>query len=189
MEFLDIIKNRRSVRTYSSLSIEKDVILNLINAAGYAPSGKNLQPWRFVIVGNSKEKEQIARLSKYESWLKHAPYFILVFLDNHLSYERIKDIQSIGACIQNILLSAHAQNIGACWVGEIIEQGEKIKKLINVNEAYFELMALITIGHIKNIGIQRAAVRRAIDDNILLWIADEDFSKHHSTPATLGNLK
>ena len=189
MELFDIIKNRRSIRAYSSLLIEKDVILNLINAAGYAPSGKNLQPWRFVIVGNSKEKEQIAELSKYVSWLKQAPHYILVFLDNHLSYDRTKDIQAIGACIQNILLLAHAQNIGACWVGEIIEQGEKIKRLINVNEDYFELMALITIGHMKNMEIQQPIMRREVDDNILLWIADEEFSENHSISTTLGDSK
>ena len=189
MELFDIIKNRRSIRAYSSLLIEKDVILNLINAAGYAPSGKNLQPWRFVIVGNSKEKEQIAELSKYVSWLKQAPHYILVFLDNHLSYDRTKDIQAIGACIQNILLLAHAQNIGACWVGEIIEQGEKIKRLINVNEDYFKLMALITIGHMKNMEIQQPIMRRVVDDNILLWIADEEFSENHSISTTLGDSK
>jgi len=50
-------------------------------------------------------------------------------------------------------------------------------------------MALITIGHMKNMEIQQPIMRRVVDDNILLWIADEEFSENHSISTTLGDSK
>ena len=58
-EFYDLIKQRRTVREFSDKPVPKEVINNCIRAAGTAPSGANLQPWHFVVVSDSKIKNQI----------------------------------------------------------------------------------------------------------------------------------
>jgi nitroreductase len=59
-ELMDLIKTRRSVREFKPDSIPRDVVLRLVEAASWAPSGSNQQPWRFVAVQNSLVKAQVA---------------------------------------------------------------------------------------------------------------------------------
>jgi len=50
MELKETIKNRRSIRKYKDIDISKEIIEDLIDCARIAPSAKNRQPWKFVIV-------------------------------------------------------------------------------------------------------------------------------------------
>ena len=59
MELKETIKNRRSIRKYKNTEISKEIIEDLIDCARLAPSAKNRQPWKFVIVTNNI-KNQIA---------------------------------------------------------------------------------------------------------------------------------
>ncbi|MFH1655992.1 MAG: nitroreductase family protein, partial [Candidatus Omnitrophota bacterium] len=70
---------------------------------------------------------------------------ICVFLDIGESYNRDKDILAIGACIQNMLLAAHAQGLATCWLGEILNQKEDVRKLLKL-DLDLELMAVISLG-------------------------------------------
>ncbi len=59
-ELLELIKTRRSVREFKPDPIPRDVVLRLVEAASWAPSGSNQQPWRFVAVSNPLVKAQVA---------------------------------------------------------------------------------------------------------------------------------
>ena len=67
--FLDEIKKRRSVRTFSNETFPKEIIENCILAAGSAPSGANMQPWHFVIVSNPDLKKKFAKQPKKKNVL------------------------------------------------------------------------------------------------------------------------
>ncbi len=71
---------------------------------------------------------------------------IAVFLDHSLSYDRTKDVQAIGACIQNMLLFIHSMGLGAVWLGEILKSKEEVLKLIGGGKD-LELMAVVALGH------------------------------------------
>lgn len=146
MEILDIIKSRRSIRQYLDKDISGDLIREIIEAARFAPSGLNNQPWRFIIVKDKKLKDKTAGLTKYCAIIKNAPVIICVFLNYGDSYNRDKDIMAIGACIQNMLLAGHGMGLAACWLGEILNQKQGVSKLLEVDEDH-ELMAVITIGY------------------------------------------
>lgn len=64
--------------------------------------------------------------------MKSASLFVLCFLDSDCSYDYIKDIQSCGAAMQNMLLAAHASGIGGCWVGEILAKAETVKQVLSL---------------------------------------------------------
>jgi nitroreductase len=147
MEILECIKTRRSIRNYSDQSIDKSGIDKIIEAAIWAPSGKNGQPWKFKVITDKELINQISDMSIYGNWMKNASCFICVFLDKEKSYDYIKDVQSCGAAIQNILLCAHSLGIGSCWIGEILEKSEQIIKLLKFNENRYELMALVILGY------------------------------------------
>ena len=86
MEVLECIRTRRSVRRYTDETIKEEVIQEILKTAVTAPSGKNGQPWRFRIVTNQKDIEQISELSVYKGWMRTAPCFIVAFLDKARSY-------------------------------------------------------------------------------------------------------
>jgi nitroreductase len=70
---IDAIKSRRAVRSYESRPIHRNIIKEIIAAGNWAPSGGNLQPWRFVVVEDEKFRErlrQIAQPKWQKIWLK-----------------------------------------------------------------------------------------------------------------------
>lgn len=148
MELLNLIKSRRSIRKYTKEKINHDIILSILEAARWAPSGLNNQPWKFKIITDTKKIEVLASFSKYKSNINSCNCLIIVFLDKNLSYNRTKDVQAIGACIQNILLQAHALKVGSCWIGEIINNRHKVEEFLQVKEN-LELMAVICLGRQK----------------------------------------
>ena len=60
---LEIIRSRRSIRSYESKEVPREVLERLVEAARWAPSGSNLQPWQFVIVTDEERRREVGRLS------------------------------------------------------------------------------------------------------------------------------
>lgn len=139
------IFERRSVRHFSDAPVERLKIAEAVRAASWAPSGLNNQPWRFAIVWDRSLKEELALLTRYGSTIRAAAVLVAVFLDKESSYDRLKDSQAIGACIQNLLLILHEQGLGAVWLGEILKNGDKVLKLFNLPDR-LELMAVVAVG-------------------------------------------
>lgn len=144
-DFLEIIKNRRSVRRYKEALPKDDLIEKILQAASWAPSGLNNQPWRFLLLKDKKKKEAIAKFTKYADIIKGAPLVILIFMDTAESYNRDKDLMAIGAFIQNILLAAFSLGLATCWLGEILNKKEEVCRFLGIDEK-LELMAAVTVG-------------------------------------------
>jgi len=139
------IRSRRSIRKYTS-QIPKDAdIQKILNAAIWAPSGLNNQPWKFKILKNN-EKDKLSEFTHYGNIIKAAPVVIGVFLDKEASYNREKDILAIGASIENMLLQAEALGLATCWLGEILNKREDVEGFLKVKLSY-EFMAAISLGY------------------------------------------
>lgn len=145
-EVVRTIYERRSVRNFTEAPVDRKLVLEILRAASWAPSGLNNQPWRFAMLWDQGLKEELAKLTRYASVLKSAAVLVPVFLDRESSYDQVKDCQAIGACIQNLLLAVHAHGLGAVWIGEILKNKERVVKLLELPER-LELMAVVAIGH------------------------------------------
>ena len=167
------ILNRRSVRAYTSEKVSEDAIMQLLTAANWAPSGNNMQPWRFSVVINNKELiKKLSSLTVYHNWVESAPCLIAVFLDTKSLDDKLPSIylkhaQSIGAAIQNILLAAHEIGLGTCWIGEILKNEDKVRELLRVSDE-LQLMAVISVGYSN--GKNLKSKRRDISENIISWL-------------------
>jgi nitroreductase len=152
---LAILKMRRSIRAWTEDEITMESIHSMINAARWAPSSCNRQPWFFYI---TKNKEKINFLCKIrgQSFIKKAPYCILVLIDTQaysyddkqtLNYYMLLDS---AAATQNLLLMAHALGLGACWVNlapnNIKEEDKKIIKERFGIPSKYELITIIPFG-------------------------------------------
>ncbi len=91
----------------------------------------------------------ISELTKYGGIIEEAYVNLIVFLDLERGYDRTKDIQAIGAFMQNILLAIHAEeNIGAVWIGEILNKKNEVNEVFKFSLEKYELMGVIAVGHI-----------------------------------------
>ncbi len=140
------IKQRRSIREFTDQAVDAAVLHNIVQAGVWAPSGLNNQPWRFVIVTDTEIRAQLAEQTHYGHIVLAAPALIAVYLDREAMYDDLKDAQSAGACIQNMLLAAEALGLGAVWLGQILKNREKVGKILGLS-GNLELMAAIAIGH------------------------------------------
>lgn len=143
---LSAIRQRRSVRQFTKDPVPDELLDQVLEAGRWAPSGKNNQPWRFAVVREEGLKASLASLTHYGSVLRGAPVCIAVFLDHTQVYDRTKDVQAIGASIQNMLLAIHSLGLGGVWLGEILKNKERVGELLGARKEW-ELMAVIALGY------------------------------------------
>ena len=143
---LKAIQERRSVRDFLEAPVSRDMIMAALEAASWAPSGLNNQPWRFALIWDKPSQEALAALTRYSHILKAASVLIAVFLDKESSYDYTKDCQAVGACLQNLLLSLHSMDLGAVWIGEILKNKACVIEILQLPER-LELMAIVAVGH------------------------------------------
>ncbi|MEW6444221.1 MAG: nitroreductase family protein [bacterium] len=163
---LEEIKTRRSIRRFREDSVDDHTIRTIVEMGTWAPSGLNNQPWRFVVVRSPEVRKRLAGQTKYGSTIESAPVCIAVFLSQPESYERVKDVQAIGACIQNMLLTIHHLGLGGVWLGEILKNRGRVEEILGVPEGC-ELMAVIAFGWPATAG--GPGVRRPLGEVVLGW--------------------
>lgn len=147
---LEIIKRRRSVRNYLKKDIEEEKLTEILKAAMFSPTAKNLRPWEFIIVKDDEIKNKFSQATRYSSFAKNAP-LVIVICYNMKKGNRFKEDCSIAA--QNIYLEATNQGLGTCYIqiaegteGSVGEPEAFIKKLLNIPESY-RVLCLMPIGY------------------------------------------
>ncbi|MFC1844395.1 nitroreductase family protein [Thermodesulfobacteriota bacterium] len=143
---LEAIYRRRSIREFTDKEVTSEKLHEIVKAAIWAPSGLNNQPWRFAIIKDPRIKEQLAEQTHYGHIVKNANALIAVYLSKEEMYDTVKDIQSAGACIQNILLAAEALDLGAVWLGQILKNKVEVNKILDLADN-FDLMAVVALGY------------------------------------------
>lgn len=146
MDFLELIKTRRSVRSYRPEKVKAELIKKVLEAGRWAPSGLNNQPWRFIVITSEEVKNKIKTYTTDAYIIEQAPCLIIVLMEKESSYDRTKDLMAIGACIQNMLLEAHSLHLGTCWLGEILNRRKEVEKVLEVAEGN-EMVAAVALGY------------------------------------------
>ncbi len=159
------IRERRSVRLFESRGISDDVIKNLIQAAQWSPSAWDTQSCRFVVVRDEEKRglifdavlsvmqESRSELIDPEEHRRFlgvdAPVQIFVCNDTrNIRDERVRKESRIVcyAAIQNLLLAAHALELGSCWQGDPILGRDTIKSLLRIPDGV-EIISSVALGH------------------------------------------
>ena len=164
LDIIEIIKGRRSIRKFTSESVSEELIVNILEAGRWAPSGLNNQPWRFAVITDTGLMKDISTLTHYSKIVLGAQVLVAVFLDTEESYHREKDIQATGACLQNMLLEIHSLGLGAVWLGEIIKSSEQIRRLLGLGRE-LDLMAVVALGHPDE--KPKSVKRKALDELVV----------------------
>lgn len=156
MNFEDVVSLRRSIRMYKEEEVSNDLLMKGILDGVKAPSAHNRQPWKFKIV-NREEKNKIADLLENKTKdikghtgphtaniIREVPSLIMVFIDNQNKEDRDMDIISIGACIENMILSYTNMGLGTLWIGNTNFVSEEIGELLQVP---YETVSCIGVGY------------------------------------------
>ncbi len=191
------IYDRRSIRKFLDTPVSREDILEIIQNGIKAPSSKNRQPWKFVVV-QGKEKEEVIKVfrqgiereendsallpqsKQHIAAAKHtvdimveAP--VIVFVANSLEKSILKEltpeervselcnVQSIGACIQNMLLAATEKGIGSLWICDIFFAYLELCEWLDSDD---QLIAAIAFGYPNEFPNERP--RKKIED-IVEW--------------------
>jgi nitroreductase len=142
---IDTILSRRSIRKFTDGPVDDQSIRTILETGRWAPSGLNNQPWKFIVIKDRATMEELATCTHYGDIIKSSPLLIAVYLDTTTMYNRTKDIQAIGASVQNMLLACCDLGLGAVWLGEILNNDNKVNLILNCPDT-LELMAVLAIG-------------------------------------------
>ncbi len=146
MDISGIIRQRRSIRRFTQEIPDDASVGKILEAARWAPSGRNNQPWRFLVIRDEAEKKGISQFAKQSHIITNAPLIILVCLSLKESYNRDKDLMGLGAAIENMLLEAHNSGLGTCWLGEILSRKKEVSDYLSLDDT-LELMAVVAVGY------------------------------------------
>lgn len=151
MDVLEAIKGRRSIRAFKSQAVSTEIVEKLIDAARWAPSAGNIQPWEFIIVRNPEIKRNLAKAALNQSFIEEAPVVIVVCADEIRSSQgygvrgkTLYCIQDTAAATQNIHLAAYSLGLGTCWVGAFNE--EEARKILEIPQGV-RPVAIIPVGY------------------------------------------
>lgn len=165
-----IIQQRRSIRKFKADPLPRALIESIVADGYWAPSGKNLQNWRF-FVATGEKRDAYLKLSQ-KSWLNlkdilqarlkpslyqfterffftlgDAPAIIFCYSKNEPHEKHLTSVGSVYMAVQNILLSAQARGVGTCAMGAPLEIKADVDKFVGEDKVKdLELLCAIAMG-------------------------------------------
>ena len=150
MDVLEAIRTRRSIRKFKDKQVPWDYIVQILNAAKYAPFAGNILNSKFLVVKDEDRRIGLAEACTEQHWMALAPIHIVVVGEPEKAERfygargaRLYTIQGGAAAIQNMLLAAHTLGLGGCWVGAFDE--EEIRDICGLPE-HLIVQAVVAIG-------------------------------------------
>jgi len=141
MDALDAIYGRRSIRRFQDRPVPRELIEQVLAATVQAPSGKNRQPWRFVVVQGAERRAEMVRIMREgieaaraegaplgssehtAATMEQAPVTVFVFNGECVNYDEMDwsgaDVQSIGGAVQTMCLASTALGLGSLWICDV----------------------------------------------------------------------
>ncbi len=171
MNTLEAIAARRSIRKYKSGPVPETVLQKILTAATQAPSGKNRQPWRFIVVQGEKRAEMIhlmrtsiARAKERgddpgsSEWttnvMEQAPVTVFILNPEGIhpwlahsvgqNFDDLVNVQSVGAAIQNMLLAAQELGLGSLWICDVFYAYEELLAWLGES---CQMVAAVSLGY------------------------------------------
>jgi nitroreductase len=149
MDFYDVVRQRRSVRKYKAEPVDRAVIERILEAGRQAPSWKNRQCWRYILISDPELKRTLGELvdNPGAECYVNAPYVLALCADSTDSGTMSGKeyyLVDCGISMEHIVLAAQAEGLGTCWVGYFAEN--PVKGLLKVPQDT-HVVAITPIGY------------------------------------------
>lgn len=142
MDVFEAIANRRSIRSYEDKPVEEEKLVSLLEAARLAPSAKNRQNWKFIVIKDKSIIEKLVPACNSQRFIAQAPVIIAGVADPSFKWYKL----DMGIALEHVALHALELGLGTCWIGAFDE--EKVSRILNVPDN-LETVILITVGYPK----------------------------------------
>jgi nitroreductase len=142
-DYLEFLKSRRSIRRFKRDPPPLEMILKAIDVARYAPSARNSQPWRFIVVNDPLLKDRLAEIHPWARPLKEAPVSVVVAC--HVDESPTSYMLDCANATIYLLLALHALGLGAVWI-QALRNIEELRTLLNIPNNAIPV-AVIAIGY------------------------------------------
>jgi nitroreductase len=161
MEYTELIRTRESIRNYDpGRPVPMENLIKILEAGRLAPSAKNLQPWKFLLISSPALLEKV-KASYLRDWIKDAPHLlVLIGLKNQAwirGYDGYNSVETdVSIAMTQIILAAENEGIGACWIAAF--NPAIIKEALNRGEDQ-HIYGMTPLGYPKH-GFQKSFIKK-----------------------------
>jgi nitroreductase len=147
LNVFEAIRKRSSVRNFLDMTIEEDILMSVLEAGRLAPSAKNRQEWRFIVVRDGELRRRIGEAANGQSFVEKAPVVLVAcgVVDGYvMSCGQPSYPIDVAIALDHISLAAVECGLGTCWIGAFNE--DKVKEILGIPEDV-RVVELMPIGY------------------------------------------
>ena len=149
MDFYEVIGKRHSIRKYKPDAVSEEQLNRILDAAHMAPSGKNGQPWRFIVVRDGELRKKLVGPCRDQAFIAEAPIVIVGCANEDESYQKQGNYMKswsidLALAFDHLMLAATVEGLGTCWIGAFDEK--EVKKALNIPE-HLRVVGLTPLGY------------------------------------------
>lgn len=137
MEYNELIKSRESIRNYDpNRPIDRETLDKILEAGRLAPSAKNNQPWKFLVISSAEMREKVG-LCYQRDWFHNAPHILIVTGNRQeawvRSYDGYNSVETdLAITMTHMILAAENEGVGTCWIAAF--DPDILRKVLNLNK-------------------------------------------------------
>ena len=147
MNVHEAIATRKSVRSWADKPVEEEKLHRVLESMRLAPSAKNVQEWRFVVVTDAEARAQLTEAAYGQRFVGEAPVVVVACAETdrrtmhcgHLAF-----LVDVAIAIDHLTLAATEEGLGTCWIGKF--DPDRVRDILGI-PAEIEVVELIPLGY------------------------------------------
>lgn len=147
MEVMDAIRRRFSCRSYRPQEVEQDKLNKVLEAARLAPSARNVQDWRFIVVRDARTRKRLSDCAKGQKYVAEAPVVVVAVgtkIDDKMTCGHPTFLIDVSIAVDHITLAATSEGLATCWIGAFYE--DQVRALLGIPD-HCRVVALLPLGY------------------------------------------
>ena len=149
ISLMDLIEKRKSIRSYKPQDVEEEKLNYILQAFRKAPSAKNLQPWKLIVVKDKKKISDLSIACNNQTFISEAPVLIVACAKEDEAYGAMGGYMNsypvdIALALEHLILAATEKGLGTCWIGAFKEK--LVKGLLGVPDNV-RVVAITPVGY------------------------------------------
>ena len=152
MEVYEAIRARHSVRSYRDRAVEPAKLARVLEAAQLAPSARNEQEWRFVVVSDLAKREALATEASTQAFMLEAPLIIAACAQTDSRVMRCGQLAypiDVAIALDHLSLAAVAEGLGTCWIGSF--DPAQVRRILGIPPEV-QVVELMLLGYPRETG-------------------------------------
>ena len=147
MTVYEAIKSRYSVRAYKNEPVPEEKLHKILDAARLAPSARNRQEWKFIVVRDKVTRRKLAEAASHQMFIAEAPVVIVACATEHSHIMRC-DVPAyavdLAIAVDHMTLVATEEGLGTCWIGAFNQ--DEVRKILDIPDTC-KVVALLPLGY------------------------------------------